>query len=81
MAKAVIVIYLSFWLYRRKDTLNNLQLGYIPLVIILGVTFAMIFLQPDLSAAVTILMLGVMLFFLAGGDWKSFCWSSSWPCW
>ncbi len=30
----------------------------------------MIFLQPDLSAAVTILMLGVMLFFLAGGDWK-----------
>ncbi len=70
MAKAVIVIYLSFWLYRRKDTLNNLQLGYIPLVIILGVTFAMIFLQPDLSAAVTILMLGVMLFFLAGGDWK-----------
>ena len=70
MAKAVIVIYLSFWLYRRKDTLNNMQLGYIPLVIILGVTFAMIFLQPDLSAAVTILMLGVILFFLAGGDWK-----------
>jgi cell division protein FtsW len=70
LAKAVIVIYLSFWLYRRKDTLNDVQLSYIPLIIILGVTFALIFLQPDLSAAVTILILGVMLFFLAGGDWK-----------
>jgi cell division protein FtsW len=70
MAKAVIVIYLSFWLYRRKDTLNDMQLGYIPLVMILGVTFALIFLQPDLSAAITVFMLGVILFFLAGGDWK-----------
>jgi cell division protein FtsW len=70
MAKAVIVIYLSFWLYRRKDTLNDMQLGYIPLIMILGVTFALIFLQPDLSAAITVLILGVILFFLAGGDWK-----------
>jgi cell division protein FtsW len=70
LAKAVIVIYLSFWLYRRKDTINDVQLSYIPLIIILGVTFALIFMQPDLSAAVTILILGVMLFFLAGGDWK-----------
>jgi cell division protein FtsW len=70
MAKAVIVIYLSFWLYRRKDTLNDMQLGYIPLIMILGVTFALIFLQPDLSAAITVFLLGVILFFLAGGDWK-----------
>ncbi len=70
MAKAVIVIYLSFWLFRRKDTLNDVQIGYIPLIMILGVTFALIFLQPDLSAAVTVLLLGVILFFLAGGDWK-----------
>lgn len=70
MAKAVIVIYLSFWLFSHKDTINDLHLGYIPLVLILGVTFALIFLQPDLSAALTVLILGTMLFFLAGGDWK-----------
>jgi cell division protein FtsW len=66
----MIVIYLSFWLYRRKETLNNFKMGYFPLIIILGVTFALIALQPDLSAAVTVLMLGVIMFFLAGGDWK-----------
>lgn len=70
MAKAVLVIYLSFWLYRRKDTLNDVQLAYLPLGIILAVTFSFILMQPDLSAALTVLLLGVMLFFLAGGDWK-----------
>ncbi len=70
LAKAMIVIYLSFWLYHHKDTLNNFKMGYFPLIIILGVTFALIALQPDLSAAVTIIMLGVIMFFLAGGDWK-----------
>lgn len=70
LAKAVIIIYLSFWLYRRQDSINNVQVALIPLVVILGVTFSMIMLQPDLSAAITVLILGVMLFFLAGGDWK-----------
>ena len=70
MAKAVLVIYLSFWLYRRKDTLNDVQLAYLPLGFILAVTFSFILMQPDLSAALTVLLLGVMLFFLAGGDWK-----------
>ena len=70
MAKAVIVIYLSFWLHRRLDSINDIQIGLLPLVIILGVTFAFIMMQPDLSAALTVLVLGVILFFLAGGDWK-----------
>jgi len=70
MAKAVIIIYLSFWLYRRKDSLNDVQIAYIPLAMILGITFGLIMLQPDLSAGITVLLLGVMLFFLAGGDWK-----------
>ncbi|MDF1519666.1 MAG: FtsW/RodA/SpoVE family cell cycle protein [Brevefilum sp.] len=70
MAKAVIIIYLSFWLYNRKDSLNDVQIAYFPLILILGVTFSLIMLQPDLSAAITVLMMGVLLFFLAGGDWK-----------
>lgn len=70
LAKAVIIIYLSFWLYRRLDSINDVQIAYVPLVAILGITFGMIMLQPDLSAALTVLLLGGILFFLAGGDWK-----------
>jgi cell division protein FtsW len=70
LAKAVIVIYLSFWLYNRQETLNNVQFALIPMAVILGLTFSFIMMQPDLSAALTVLILGVILFFLAGGDWK-----------
>jgi cell division protein FtsW len=70
LAKAVIIIYISFWLSRRQATLNNFQLALIPLGVILGVTFMLIMLQPDLSAAVTVLLLGSILLFLAGCDWK-----------
>jgi cell division protein FtsW len=70
MAKAVIIIYLSFWLSNRKDSINDFHVALIPLIFILGITFSLIMLQPDLSAALTVILLGGILFFLAGGDWK-----------
>jgi cell division protein FtsW len=39
-----------------------------PLAFILGVIGGLIFLEPDLSAAVTIFIMGGLLFFIAGGD-------------
>ncbi len=68
LAKLAIIIYLSFWLYSKQDVLNNIHFGLIPMTFILGSTAGLIFLQPDLSATLTILMLGGLLFFLAGVD-------------
>jgi cell division protein FtsW len=72
LAKAVLIMYLSFWLFGRKDNLNDKQLAYLPLGMIIGSTTVLILLQRDLSAAITIMALGVLLFFLAGGNWKIF---------
>jgi cell division protein FtsW len=69
-AKIATIIYLSVWLYRKKDTLNDITLGLFPLGIILGVISGLILLQPDLSATLTIVILGSLLFFLADGDLK-----------
>ena len=69
-AKLAIIIYLSVWLYNKKDTLHVFEMGLLPLAIILGVVSGLILLQPDLSAAITIILLGVLLFFLANGDIK-----------
>jgi cell division protein FtsW len=44
--------------------------GLIPLGVILGIIGGLIYLQPDLSAAGTVLILGGLLFFLAGADIK-----------
>ncbi|HBG73918.1 MAG: hypothetical protein A2X25_03335 [Chloroflexi bacterium GWB2_49_20] len=70
LAKLATIIYLSVWLYNKKDTLHVLGLGLIPLAVIIGVISGLILLQPDLSATMTIIMLGVLLFFLADGDLK-----------
>lgn len=70
LAKLVTVIYLAVWLYAKRAQLNNIELGLIPLAIILGLIGGLIYLQPDLSATVTVFLLGGTLFFLAGADLK-----------
>ena len=70
LAKLVSIIYLSVWLYAKRNFLHDIQLGLIPLGVILGIVGGLIYQQPDLSAAATVLILGGLLFFLAGGDLK-----------
>jgi cell division protein FtsW len=70
LAKLMIVVYLSVWLYNKRHLLKDLSFGLFPLAVILGVVGAMIILQPDLSAVLTIFILGGLMFFLAGGDLK-----------
>src|SRR5215211_663173 len=70
VAKLISIIYLAVWLYAKRDFLHDISLGLIPLGIILGIIGGLIYLQPDLSAAATVLILGGLLFFLAGADVK-----------
>ncbi len=67
-AKLAIILYLSFWLNSKKDQINQMSAGLIPLLAILGSVAGLIILQPDISATATIIILGVLLFFLAGGN-------------
>ncbi len=70
LAKLVSILYLSVWLYAKRQHLHDISLGLIPLGVILGIVGGLIYQQPDLSAAGTVLILGGLLFFLAGGDLK-----------
>ena len=70
LAKLIAVIYLSVWLYAKRNSLHDVSFGLIPLGVILGIIGGLIYLQPDLSAAGTVLILGGLLFFLAGADIK-----------
>jgi len=68
LAKLAIIIYLAAWLYSKRDQVNNFSFGLLPLMFILGLTGGLILLEPDISAAFTIVMLGGILFFLANGE-------------
>ncbi len=69
-AKLVSILYLSVWLTNKKDMLKDFRNYLAPLSFGVGFIVALILAQPDLSAGITVLVLGIMLLFLAGGDWK-----------
>ena len=69
-AKLVSILYLSVWLTNNKEMLKDFKNYLLPLSFGIGFIVALILAQPDLSAGLTVLMLGIMLLFLAGGDWK-----------
>jgi cell division protein FtsW len=73
LAKLVTILYLSVWLYAKRELLHDISLGLFPLGVILGVMGGLIYQQPDLSAAATVLIIGGLLFFLAGGELKQIC--------
>jgi len=66
VAKIVVVIYLAVWLYAKRDQLENIHFGLVPLGAIIGITSGLILIQPDLSAAAVVLLMGGFMFFLAG---------------
>jgi cell division protein FtsW len=68
LAKLVTIIYLSVWLASKKEMIRQLGYGMIPFGIIVGVMAGLILLQPDLSAAVTIVLIATLMFFIAGAD-------------
>jgi cell division protein FtsW len=57
-------------LYAKRQFLHDVTIGLIPLGVILGIIGGLIYLQPDLSATGTVMILGGLLFFLAGADLK-----------
>ncbi|MEN8171889.1 MAG: FtsW/RodA/SpoVE family cell cycle protein [Chloroflexota bacterium] len=66
VAKIVVVIYLAVWLYAKRDQLEDIYFGLIPLGAIIGLTSGLILIQPDLSASAVVLLMGGFMFFLAG---------------
>ena len=70
LAKVVTILYLSVWLYSKRQFIHDVTFGMIPLSLILGIIGGLIYRQPDLSTAAIVLLMGGLLFFLAGGDLK-----------
>ncbi|MCW5874553.1 MAG: cell division protein FtsW [Anaerolineales bacterium] len=69
-AKVVTIFYLSVWLSSKREQLVAVDRGILPLAAIVGVMAGLILLQPDFSAAITMVVLGGLMFFLAGGSMK-----------
>ena len=68
-AKLITIIYLAAWLAARgPDYVRDFWIGILPYAIVVGVIVALIFLQPDISAAGTVLMIGAVMYVVAGAS-------------
>ena len=66
MAKLGLIIYLAVWMESKGTRLSEWGYGFIPLMMIIGVVGGLILLQPDLSAVLTIAIVALTMFYLAG---------------
>ena len=68
MAKLALIIYLAAWMESKGDRIRQWEYGFIPLMGIIAVVAALILKQPDLSAALTITIVALAMFYIAGAS-------------
>ena len=66
LAKLAFIIYLAVWMESKGDRLAEMGYGLVPLISIMGLVGGLILLQPDLSAGLTVGVVGITMFYLAG---------------
>jgi cell division protein FtsW len=68
LAKLATILYLAVWLDSKSDRLHEMGYGIGPFGVIVGVVAGLILLQPDLSAAATVVIVAAFMFFISGAD-------------
>lgn len=71
LAKMVTIIYLAVWLVSKADVLDDLKLGLIPFAALIALFSGLIAIEPDYSAAVTVVLLGFVMFYFGGGRMRN----------
>jgi len=70
MAKIASVLFLAAALDERKEQLDKLMTGIVPLLVVPGIFFILILEQPNLSTAGSIMIAAVLMLLIAGAKWR-----------
>mgnify|MGYP000483545019 FL=1 len=68
LVKLTMVLYIARWMARKGTQVSDLTYGFIPFLILLGLVFGLIMLQPDMGTAVIVAVGAVAVFFAAGAS-------------
>ncbi|MBU0549568.1 MAG: putative lipid II flippase FtsW [Candidatus Omnitrophica bacterium] len=66
MANLVLIIYIADFLSRKQDKIENFFSGYLPVVLVLGLSCGLILLQPDLGTALAISIVAGLMLYIGG---------------
>lgn len=67
-AELAMIIYMSAWLGSKNARIRSITYGLLPFSVLVGFMGGLMMLQPDLSTAITIVIVCGAMFFLAGAD-------------
>ena len=70
LAKFGLMIFMCSYMSRHRNEMNTFRFGMAPMLIAIGVIAGLVMLQPNMSMAVIIGFIGVVLLYLGGCDWK-----------
>ena len=70
LAKFGLMIFMCSYMSRHKDEMNTFRYGMLPMLIAIGFIAGLVMLQPNMSMAVIIGFIGVVLLYLGGCDLK-----------
>src|SRR5215468_7079159 len=66
MAKLAVVLFLAYHIERRADRVNEFLPALFPALLLLGWFAFLVYIQPDLGTAATLVMTGAVMLYLAG---------------
>lgn len=68
LVKLTMVLYIARWMARKGTQVSDLAYGFIPFLVLLGLVFGLIMLQPDMGTAVIVAAGAMTVFFAAGAS-------------
>lgn len=68
IAKLAVIIYVAAWVASKGKRLAQVEAGLAPFAVLMGIVTGLLLLEPSFSVAIIILLTGVGIFFLGGGD-------------
>jgi len=70
LLKLGFIIYLAAWLTRSGHQLTSWRSGFLPFLLLVGVTGVTLVAEPDLSTFSILAVSATTMFFVAGGKWR-----------
>lgn len=70
LAKLTFIIYISAWLVRRQEYLDNILTTFLPYLLVLIIISGLMLAQPDFGTLMVILAPAIVIYYVAGLNWK-----------
>lgn len=68
--KLAVIVYFAAWAASVKDKARSFKKGFLPLLLLFGLSGSLLLLQPDTDNFVLIVVSGLAMFIVAGGKWR-----------